>query len=162
MHIGVLAKTIANEVSQQFNSWVIYTRTRKWLPTRIILATVAGSLVGGVSSSVIVAIQGPVFHWEMAGMFMVIFSSVAGAIAGGLSAAVCSRTEAASALRGLVGSCVGAAVGLAVGVGVVAQSSASASGAPRGLAFWAVALVVIAGCLAGLVSGLMATTSSRK
>jgi hypothetical protein len=129
---------------------------------RIVLATVVGLLVGGVSSSVVVAIKGPVFHWEMAGMFMVIFSGLAGAIAGGLSAAVCSRTEAAAAWRGFIGLSVGAVLGLAVGLGIVAQSSARAPGAPSGLAFWAITVVVIAGGLAGLIGSLMATASNSR
>ena len=127
---------------------------------RIVLAIVTGLLVGGVSSSVIVAIKGPVFHWEMAGMFMVILSALVGAIASGLSAAICGRTEAATALRGVVGLCVGSALGLAVGMGVVAQSSARAPGAPNGLAFWAITVVVIAGSLAGLIGSLMAKAIS--
>ena len=133
------------------------------MPMRIVLATVTGLLVGGVSSSVIVAMKGPVFHWEMAGMYMVIFSGLGGAIAGGLSAAVCSRIGAAAALRGFIGLCVGAVSGLAVGLGVVAANPlARAPGAPSGLAFWAVAVVVIAGGLAGLMGSLMATTTSSK
>ena len=38
---------------------------------RILVAVVLGMVVGGVSSSAIVAVKGPVFHWEMAGMIMI-------------------------------------------------------------------------------------------
>ncbi len=132
------------------------------MPMRIVLATVAGLLVGGVTSSVVVAMKGPVFHWEMAGMYMVIFSALVGAIAGGLSAAVGSRPGRAVALRGFIGLCGGAVLGFAVGLAVVALSSARDPGAPSTLAFWAIAVVVIAGALAGMIGGVMATTSSSK
>jgi hypothetical protein len=132
------------------------------MPMRIVLAAVTGLLVGGVSSAAVVAIKGPVFHWEMAGMYMVIFSALVGAIAGGLSAAVGSRPGTVAALRGLVGLCGGAVLGFAVGLAVVALSSARDPGAPSALAFWAVTVVVIAGALAGLIGSLMATTSNTR
>jgi hypothetical protein len=34
---------------------------------RIILASIIGLMAGGISSSVVVSLKGPVFHWEMAG-----------------------------------------------------------------------------------------------
>jgi len=132
------------------------------MPKRIFLAAVAGLLVGGVTSSVLVAMKSPVFHWEMAGMYMVIFSALVGALAGGLSAAVGSRPGTAVALRGFVGLCGGAVLGFAAGLAVVALSSARDPGAPSTLAFWAIAVVVIAGALAGLIGGVMTTTSSSK
>ena len=129
---------------------------------RTVFACVIGLVVGGASSSVVISIKGPVFHWEMAGMIMVIISAVVGGISGGLSSAVCAPTQAASTLKSFVGLCVGAGLGLAVGLWVVADSSVRASGAPEGLTLWAIVVVVIAGSAAGLVGGLVAKTSSSE
>jgi len=120
---------------------------------RIILAVVLGIVVASVSSSVIVSLKGPVFAWEMAGLAMVIITAILGGIVGGLSAAVCALTRVATVLRGFVGLCVGSGLGLAVGFWVSVNSSASHPKAPKGLAFWVVAMVVIAGGLSGLVGG---------
>ena len=129
---------------------------------RIFRAGVIGLVVGGVSSSIIVSIKGPVFHWELAGWVMVIVSAVVGGISGGLSSAVCARTQAASTFKGFVGLCIGAGFGLATGLWLVADSSTRSPGAPEGLTLWSIAVATIAGSLAGLVGGLMAKTSSAE
>jgi len=125
---------------------------------RIIVAAVLGMIVGGVSSSVIVFLKGSVFHWEMAGGIMVVFTGIFGGIMGGLSAAVWALTQVDIVLRGFVGYGVGAGLGLAVGFWVSVNSNVSASNAPEGLAFSVVAMVVITGGLTGLVGGLLAKT----
>jgi hypothetical protein len=132
------------------------------MPMRTLLAGIIGLVVGGAFSSMIVSIKGPVFHWEMAGMIMIIISAVVGGISGGLSSAVCARTQAARTLKSFVGLCVGAGLGLAVGLWVVADSSARAPGAPEGLTLWTIVVVVIAGSAAGLVGGLVAKSSSTE
>ncbi|WP_231936522.1 hypothetical protein [Bythopirellula polymerisocia] len=127
---------------------------------RIILASLAGMLIGGASCSLVVSHKGPVFHWEMAGMAMVIICGVFGGITGGLSAYLCSASKVPIMLRGFVGLCGGAVLGLAVGLFFSVSSSANHPKAPEGLAFWVVAVVVIAGGLAGLFGSLLAKTSN--
>ena len=126
---------------------------------RILVAVVLGLVVGGVSSSVIVALKGPVFHWEMAGMIMIILTGMFGGIVGGLSAIVCALTQVPIVLRGLVGLCVGAGLGSFVGFWISVNSSANHPKAPDGLAFWVVAMVAIAGGLTGLFGSLLAKRS---
>jgi hypothetical protein len=53
-------------------------------------------------------------------------------------------------------------LGLTVGFWVSVDSSANHPKAPEGLAFWVVAMVVIAGGLTGLVGGLLAKTGNSK
>ena len=120
-----------------------------------ILASLAGLIVGGASCLLVVSLKGPVFHWEMAGMVMVIISGVFGAIAGGLSAFFCAMSQVSTVLRGFVGLCGGAGLGLVVGYWVSVTSSANNPKAPEGLAFWVVVVVVIAGGLSGLLGGLL-------
>jgi hypothetical protein len=127
---------------------------------RIIPAVVLGMVVGGASSSVIVSLKGPVFAWEMAGMIMIIITGIFGGIVGGLSATFCSLTQVAIVLRGCIGLCVGGGLGFAVGYWISVNSSANNPKAPEELAFWIVAMVVIAGGLSGLVCGLLAKTSN--
>jgi hypothetical protein len=126
---------------------------------RTLPAAAIGLVMGSVSGYIMLALLGSVFHWEMAGMYVFVFAGLAGAAAGGLSAVVCGRIEATLVQRAIVGACLGAAFGLVAGLWLVANSSARARGAPEGLAFWAVAVIVIAGGLAGFTGGLMAQTS---
>ena len=51
---------------------------------------------------------------------------------------------------------------MAVGFWVSVNSSANHPKAPEGLAFWVVAMVVIAGGLTGLVGGLLAKMGNSK
>ena len=90
---------------------------------RIILASLTGLLVGGASCSLIVSLKGPVFHWEMAGLAMVIICGVFGGIMGGLSAFLCAVTKVPIMLRGFIGLCGGVGLGLVVGYWVSTGSS---------------------------------------
>ena len=127
---------------------------------RIILASVIGVVVGALSSLAIVSLKRPVFEWEMAGMIMMIACAAVGGISSGLSSALLIRTRLQTFPKSIVGLCIGSALGLAVGFLVLQNSSATHPDAPEGLAFWVVAMVVIAGAISGLIGGLLATPNN--
>ena len=128
----------------------------------VILAAIVGVVVGGASSSLIVAIKGPVFHWEMAGMFISFLSALVGGVSAGLSAKIASRSEAENSGKILVGLCVGAGVGCIVGLWLAVNSSITDPKAPQGIVFWSVAAIATSGGLSGMVGSLLATISRTR
>jgi hypothetical protein len=124
---------------------------------RVVLAAAAGVVVGVGSGAMVVSLKGPVFHWETAGMVMVIVCGVLGGISAAVSAG--TLTKFPLTLGGLAGLCIGAGLGLAVGLWLSINSNASHPNSPAGLRFWIVAMLVIAGGLSGFIGGMLARPS---
>lgn len=135
---------------------------RLWLKRIVALPFISmlGFIVGGVAGGMIVYVKGPVFHWEMAGMFMTAFAALAGGAAAPLASFVCVLLKATGVFRSVMGLGCGGGLGFAVGLWVLSVSSARAAGAPDGLSFWVVAMVVISSSISGLVGSLV-TTETR-
>lgn len=122
----------------------------------VILAAIVGLVVGGASGSLIVGIKGPVFHWEMAGMFISFLSALVGGVSAGLSAKIAGRSQVTDSGKVLVGLFVGAGLGFIVGLWLAANSSITNPKAPQGIAYWSVATIVASGGLSGMVGSLLA------
>jgi hypothetical protein len=127
----------------------------------IVLAGVAGLVVGGVSSylvvRIVVLIVGPIF-WEGGEAFLPMFATFLGGIAGGISAAVCVLpvVTRASLKKSWLGACLGISLGLGYGLWLVSHGTFTDSRAPKGIAFWTVVVLVIAAGLAGMIGALFA------
>jgi hypothetical protein len=125
----------------------------------ITLATIAGAVVGGVGSLLVVRIVvlklGPIF-WEGGEGFLPLLATLLAGLTGGLSVVLCSLPMAdwAPIRKTYVGLCLGIGVGLAY-PWVASGGTFGSGGAPKGMVFWSVVALATACGLAGLVAGLI-------
>jgi hypothetical protein len=106
----------------------------------VISAAVVGLLVAGALGLLVG--QAPVFHWEMAGLFVMAVSAAAGALAG-----------AAGAASGRVS--VGVAVGVLLGGAAWLLTSIERNQQPAALLFWGTVTAAAAAGVAGAVGGIL-------
>jgi hypothetical protein len=111
-----------------------------------ILAAVIGLAVAGALG--LLAGQAPVFHWEMAGLFVAGDAAVAGAIAGAVGAA-----------SGRWG--IGAGVGSLLGGATFILLSLGEQHPPLALTFWGTVAVAVAAGAAGALGGVIGRGTSR-
>lgn len=106
----------------------------------VIIAAVVGFLVAGALGLLVG--QAPVFHWEMAGLFVMAVAAAAGAFAG-----------AAGAASGKVS--VGMAVGVLLGGAAWLLMSIDRNPQPAALLFWGTVTAAGAAAVAGAIGGIL-------
>lgn len=109
----------------------------------------SGALIGGVLSSVIVFAGGSLFHWEMAGLFLIVVATLVAGTVGALIATTCAMLTASRVVKCLTG--LGGGLGLGVAFGFLFFTQTSAPG----IALYSAVIVVLVSGLAGLTAGLL-------
>jgi hypothetical protein len=127
----------------------------------LVRAGIAGAVVAIAAAYGLVALKGPVFHWEMAGMTVTIIAAFVGGVSAATACGLGALFPAVSArpIRLLIGALFGTSMGLSIGLLIVGGDSVNDPAAPEGIEFWTVVTLAVAGFSAGLVGALMPPTS---